>query len=63
MITLQERLARWETELANMAHVGNRWGECRRFAGRSAGIRIERRRWLISHIADATAKLRTLSVP
>ena len=63
MITLQQRLARWETELARMAHAGNRWGECRRFAGRSAGIRLERRQWLIRHISDATAKLRALSAP
>ena len=61
--TLQQRLARWETELTAMTNAGSRWGECRRFAGRSAGIRIQRREWLITHIADATVKLRNISTP
>jgi hypothetical protein len=57
MISLRERKQRWEQELARMPS-GSRWGESRRFAGRSAGIRTERRQWLISHIAEAESKLR-----
>ncbi len=57
-MTLHERKERWEQELARMSFAGHRWGESRRFAGRSAGIRIERRAWLISHIADAEMKLK-----
>lgn len=55
-MTLQERKERWERELSRMSG-GNRWGESRRFAGRSAGIRFDRRRWLISHISAAETKL------
>lgn len=55
-MTLQERKERWERELSRMSG-GDRWGEIRRFAGRSAGIRLERRRWLISRIAEAETKL------
>lgn len=53
---IQEKLKRWEHELQKIS-TDDRWGETRRFAGRSAGKRIERRQWLISHIADAKVKL------
>lgn len=52
MISLPERIARWEAELRRISGPG-RWGECRRFAGRTAGIRIVRADWLRSHIAEA----------
>ena len=56
-MTLQERKERWERELSRLLSCGERWGECRRFAGRSAGIRLDRSRWLISHIAEAETRL------
>lgn len=58
-MTVSEKKERWERELSRLSG-GHRWGECRRFAGRSAGIRIDRRRWLLSHIADAEATLAKL---
>lgn len=48
---LIEKKQRWETELANLS-TGERWGETRRFAGRMVENRINRRRWLIEHIAS-----------
>ena len=61
-MTLQDKVTRWEAEIDRLNRTGNRWGECRRFAGRSAGIRVERRRWLLDHLSDAAGKLRAAEV-
>lgn len=56
-MTLPERIDRWRKELARLAARRSRWGECRRFAGKSAGLRIARMDWLRQHIAAAQVKL------
>ena len=54
---LEEKINHWQSELDRIHAVPNRWGEHRRFAGRSAGIRLERIDWLISHISTAKVKI------
>lgn len=54
---LQSKIAQWEAELSRMSLSSHRWGETRRFAGKSAGLRIDRRNWLIDHIWEAKKKL------
>lgn len=57
MNTLQEKLARWEAELARLRAAPSRWGETRRFAGRSAGNRLARIDWITARITDAKIAL------
>ena len=47
-----EQICKWEQELIRL-HDGSRWGESRRFAGRSAGIRLNRIDWLYKHISES----------
>ena len=37
-----EQVAKWEEELRRIRCTRSRWGETRRFAGRSAGLRLEK---------------------
>jgi hypothetical protein len=56
--TLKAKIARWSAELERL-HGGERWGECRRFAGKSAGNRLSRIDWLYDHIGTATEQLKS----
>jgi hypothetical protein len=51
-----EKIIRWQRELARIRGVPSRWGESRRFAGKSAGNRLARIDWLVEHIAALKAK-------
>jgi hypothetical protein len=51
-MTLTEKIRKWEAELERL-HGSERWGESRRFAGRSAGIRLDRINWLYDHLSTA----------
>jgi len=59
-MNLHEQIARWEAQLSKLRTRPQRWGECRRFAGRTAGIRLDRIAWLTSHISDANDRMRRL---
>jgi hypothetical protein len=57
-ITANERIAKWEADLARVeAEIlrNRRWGEARRFTARANWNRHARRNWLIDRIADAKA--------
>jgi len=51
-----EKIARWQLELDHLNNKPSRWGEARRFAGRSAGIQLARIDWLYAHIAAANTR-------
>ena len=57
--TLKAKIAKWDAELTRL-HGGGRWGECRRFSGRSSGRRLDRINWLYDRISTATAQLKKL---
>ena len=58
---LQAKITRWETQLGHFRIASRpRWGESRRFAGRSAGNRLAKIDWLVAHLSDANEKIRQL---
>jgi hypothetical protein len=48
---VNSQLEKWQKELDSMT-TSSRWGETRRFRARSDWRKVQRRDWLISHIAD-----------